>query len=251
MSDSPAGLPSEEGDGLAATEKEKEDTKVGWSAAKEIAIIIVIALVLSSLVRAFVFQAFWIPSGSMENTLLPEDRILVNKLSTHFGEIHRGDVVVFSDPSNWLSAGFDQGNIVQRSVRKAFSIVGLAASPSDRDLVKRVIGVGGDKVVCCDAQGRMSVNGQPLDEKAYLYPGDAPSDEPFNVTVPVGSLWVMGDHRSESGDSRFHQQDPAGPFVPVDKVLGRGVWVGWPVSRWSVLRVPETFSSIPVNPAGK
>ena len=249
MTDAVAGVPDDAGN--VETSGDGAESKVGWSAAKEIAIIIVVALILSSLVRAFLFQAFWIPSGSMENTLLPEDRILVNKLSTHFGEIHRGDVVVFSDPSNWLSEDFNQGNIVQRAVRQAFSIVGLAASPSDRDLVKRVIGVGGDKVVCCDAQGRVSVNGQPLDEESYIFPGDAPSDEPFNVTVPAGSLWVMGDHRSASGDSRFHQQDPTGPFVPVDKVLGRGMWIGWPISRWSSLPVPETFSSIPAPPAGK
>ena len=113
-----------------------------WSAAREVGIILIVALVLSSLVRTFAFQAFWIPSGSMENTLLPEDRILVSKLSTEFGDVKRGQVIVFSDPTDWLSGGFNAGNVFQRGARSTLSFVGLAASPSDRDLVKRVIGVG-------------------------------------------------------------------------------------------------------------
>ncbi|MEI6693410.1 MAG: signal peptidase I [Actinomycetes bacterium] len=224
---------------------ESSTSRMRWSAAREVGIILIVALVLSSLVRTFAFQAFWIPSGSMENTLLPEDRILVSKLSTEFGDVKRGQVIVFSDPTDWLSGGFNAGNVFQRGARSTLSFVGLAASPSDRDLVKRVIGVGSDHVVCCDPSGRVSVNGKALDEKSYIFPGDTPSDEPFDVTVPQGQLWVMGDHRSASGDSRYHQNDPGGPFVPVSKVIGRGVWVGWPLSRWSLVRVPETFSQIP------
>jgi signal peptidase I len=218
-------------------------------ALREVALIIVVALVLSALVRTFLFQAFWIPSGSMEDTLLPDDRILVSKLTTQVSGIERGEVVVFEDPSDWLTPTPETGTALQRTIRDTLEFVGLAPARSDRDLVKRVIGVGGDRVVCCDAQGRITVNGQPLDETSYLYPGDKPSEESFDVTVPAGSLWVMGDHRSASGDSRFHLDDPAGPFVPEDRVVGRAMWVVWPFGRWSTLPIPETFGSVPA-PSG-
>jgi len=152
---------------------------------------------------------------------------------------------VFQDPSDWLAAIPETGNPAQRTVRKGLEFVGLAPARSDRDLVKRVIGVGGDRVQCCDAQGRVTVNGKPLDETAYLFPGDKPSEEAFDVGVPQGKLWVMGDHRSASGDSRFHQEDPGGPFVPVDDVVGRAMWVVWPFSEWASLPIPSTFDSIP------
>jgi len=215
------------------------------SALREVAVIVIVALVLSALVRTFVFQAFWIPSGSMENTLLPDDRILVSKLSTEFGDVQRGQVIVFRDPSDWLAEQPVTGNSTQRVVRGGLEFVGLAPSRSDRDLVKRVIGVGGDRVKCCDAQGRITVNGKPLDEAAYLYPGDKASEEPFDVVVPQGKLWVMGDHRAASGDSRFHQEDPGGPFVPVGDVVGRALWVVWPYPQWATLPIPSTFSDIP------
>lgn len=226
-----------------------KDSRTSGGALREVAIIVVVALVLSALVRTFLFQAFWIPSGSMEDTLLPDDRILVSKLTTQVSGIERGEVVVFADPADWLSAVPDTGSAVQRGLRDTLEFVGLAPARSDRDLVKRVIGVGGDRVVCCDEQGRVSVNGQPLDEASYLYPGDKPSEEPFDITVPEGKLWVMGDHRSASGDSRFHLDDPAGPYVPESNVVGRAMWVVWPVGRWSTLPIPDTFASVPAPSA--
>jgi signal peptidase I len=218
------------------------------SVLREVLIIIVVALLLSALVRTFLLQAFWIPSGSMENTLLREDRVVVSKIGTRVSGIERGEVVVFRDPSDWLPPVADSGNEVQRAVRNGLEFVGLAPSRSDRDLVKRVIGVGGDRVVCCDAEGRVTVNGTPLDEGDYIYPGDAPSQQAFDITVPQGKLWVMGDHRSASGDSRVHLDDPAGPFVDESDVVGRAMWVVWPLSRLASLPVPDTFAD--VAPAG-
>lgn len=189
-------------------------------ALREVALIVVVALILSAIVRTFLFQAFWIPSGSMENTLLPDDRILVSKITTKVSGIERGEVVVFRDPAEWLSPLPATGSVVQQRFRNGLEFVGLAPSQSDRDLVKRVIGVGGDRVQCCDAQGRVSVNGVPLDESSYLFPGDKPSDEPFDVTVPADKLWVMGDHRSASATRGFTSMT-----LPVRSFLSPTSWV--------------------------
>ena len=207
----------------------------------ETAVIVVISLVIAALVRAFVAQAFYIPSGSMENTLLEGDRILVSKVSLWFDDIDRGDVVVFEDPGGWLGAPRVAST---NPVRRFLEFVGVAPSSTEGDLVKRVIGVAGDEVSCCDKQGRVTVNGQPLDEP-YLFPGDDPADCPegqcrFDVTVPEGSLWVMGDHRSVSGDSRV--QPKRTQFVPEDLVVGRAVAVFWPLSRLAWLGTPDTFT---------
>jgi signal peptidase I len=189
-------------------------------------------LVVVLLVSAFVMQPFLVPSGSMENTLRPGDRILVNKLAYRFGsEPARGDVVVF-DGSGTFSAERSPGNPVTAFVRKAAAATGLVA-PAGTDYVKRVVGSGGDRVTCCDAAGRITVNGRPLRERTYLYPGDRPSRVRFDVVVPEGELWVMGDHRGDSRDSRDFLGAPGGGMVPVDRVIGRAEWIGWPVGRWS------------------
>ncbi|QES47997.1 signal peptidase I [Streptomyces venezuelae] len=178
----------------------------------------------------FVLQPFLIPSRSMEPTLEVGDRVLVNKLAYRFGDQpQRGDVVVFDGTGSFVRER-PEGNPVGEALHGAAASLGLA-EPADTHFVKRVVGVGGDDVVCCDAQGRIKVNGEPLAEP-YLYPGDAPSKVPFRIVVPLGTLWVMGDHRSQSRDSRDHLGSPGGGMVPVDKVIGRADFIGWPLSRW-------------------
>ena len=209
----------------------------------EVVLIVVIALVVAALVRAFVAQVFYIPSGSMEDTLHEDDWIVVSKLSTELGSIHRGEVVVFADPGDWLDAPVADDN----PVRRVLEFIGVAPDSAEGDLVKRVIGVGGDEVSCCDADGRVEVNGEPLTED-YLYPGDSPGDAPvgcsgtFDVTVPAGFLWVMGDHRSVSSDSRC--QKDLEQYVPEDLVRGRAVVVIWPASHWGLIGKPDTFDAI-------
>jgi signal peptidase I len=209
---------------------------------RELPLTLAVALLISLLIKTFLLQAFLIPSESMEDTLLVHDRVLVNKLADKPDEIHRGDVVVFRDPGGWLPADADSGGGVRAAIHSALVFVGVAPSTSARDLVKRVIGIGGDRVVCCDSKKRITVNGIPLSEP-YLYPGDraSPSLAEFVVRVPQGGLWVMGDHRSESADSRFHLGDPGGGFVPVDDVVGRAFARVWPFGRAGWLTEPDTF----------
>jgi signal peptidase I len=209
---------------------------------RELPGIVITALVISVLIKTFLVQAFYIPSGSMENTLLVNDRVLVNKLADKPDEIHRGDVVVFRDPGGWLNGPEvqERGGVLG-AVRDALVFVGLAPAAGEEDLIKRVIGVGGDEVACCDSEGRVTVNGVPLDEEDYLFPKDEPSFDEFTVTVPDGELWVMGDHRSVSEDSRAHRQQPGEGYVPVDDVIGRAFTIVWPLDRASLLRRPDTF----------
>ena len=215
-------------------------------ALRELPILLVSALILSMVVKTFFVQFFYIPSGSMENTLLVNDRVGVNKFGAIFSEIKRGEVVVFRDPADWLSTPINDEVGLRRIAKDALVFVGVLPDPSKQYLIKRVIGVGGDRVVCCNAENKIEVNGVPITEP-YIYPGDKASDNEFDVTVPKNFIWVMGDHRGASADSRYHTDDPNKGMVPLDKVTGRALFVIWPFSNLGVLEVGEDLSKIPVK----
>jgi signal peptidase I len=206
----------------------------------ETVLLLLLALVVSALVKTFLVQMFFVPSGSMRPLFVDNDRILVQKISYWGGgHVERGDVVVFDDPGGqWLG----RESVPQLThVQKALSEVGLY--PTGGHLVKRVIAVGGDRVACCDKQGRVTVNGIPLREKSYLPKGAKPSERQFDVKVPKGRLWVMGDNRGDSEDSRFHQDLPGHGTVPEKDVVGK-VWaIVWPFGRAHVVHEPKTFEN--------
>jgi signal peptidase I len=213
---------------------------------REFPILVVIALLLAVLIKTFAIQAFWIPSGSMENTLEINDRVLVNKIVYHIRDIHRGDIVVFNGDGSWDPGTIPvNGNVFQQFGAGFASMFGFG-HPGDI-LIKRVIGIPGDRVACCDAQGRVTVNGVPLNEQSYLYPGSAPSLSRFNIVVPPGRLWVMGDNRFWSDDSRDHMGDPGGGTIPESAVVGRAFIIIWPLSRWRILPIPSTFEQSALN----
>ncbi|MFB7470378.1 signal peptidase I [Kitasatospora sp. NPDC056184] len=251
---------SEEGGGRKTAKVKKK--RPLW---QELPILVVIALLLSLGIKTFFVQAFSIPSGSMQHTLEKNDRVLVDKFTPWFGaEPERGEVVVFKDPGGWLDeVPREKGNALVEGLRTVLGTVGLLPSDNEKDLIKRVIAVGGDTVEC--RQGSpVKVNGVALDEP-YLFPGATPCDDApvGEVTVPKDHLWVMGDHRNDSRDSRFHVNEPGGGFVPVKNVIGRAFVIAWPLSRWDTLPVPDTFGQKglasggglqsgdrPVDPAG-
>jgi signal peptidase I len=182
----------------------------------------------------------------MENTLLINDRVGVNKFGALFSEIKRGEVVVFRDPAGWLSEPYDDSTGLSKIVKNSLVFVGILPDPSKQYLIKRVIGVGGDQVTCCNKSDRIEVNGVEIIEP-YIYPGDNPSDSKFDVKVPQGFIWVMGDHRGASADSRFHRDDPNGGMVPLDKVTGRATFILWPIKNIKVLEVGADLAAIPIS----
>lgn len=195
---------------------------------KELPILVVVALIVSLFIKTFFVQFFYIPSGSMENTLQIKDRVAVNKIPFISNTINRGDVVVFRDPNNWLPENIDYStNKFVAMAKGALVAVGVLPNPAKQYLVKRVVGVGGDRVVCCTKAGKLTINGIEVSEP-YIFAGNKPSEMTFDVTVPKGKLWVMGDHRGASADSRYHQEDINKGFVPESKVAGRVVGVIWP-----------------------
>ncbi|KAF5994546.1 MULTISPECIES: signal peptidase I [Streptomyces] len=240
------GSGSDSGDGGGSTKEQGEQEpkpKKPRSFWKELPLLIGIALVLALLIKTFLVQAFSIPSDSMQNTLQQGDRVLVDKLTPWFGsEPSRGEVVVFHDPDNWL-AGEPTPN--PNAVQTFLSKIGLMPSANEKDLIKRVIGVAGDTIEC-KGTGPVTVNGKALNEESYVYAGNTPCSVDdqggqFKVTVPKGKIWVMGDHRQNSLDSRYHQQDDHQGFVPVGNVVGRAIVIAWPPTRWDTLPIPDTF----------
>lgn len=206
------------------------------SVLREFPILVVVALLVSLIIKSFFVQFFYIPSGSMEDTLRVKDRVAVNKVPYISKSIQRGDIVVFRDPDHWLSdpTPSTESRLVT-ALREGLIAVGVLPNPAKQHLVKRVIGVAGDHVVCCDNNKMITVNGKALNEP-YIFKGDNPSDMNFDVTIPAGRIWVMGDHRGASADSRYHQEDINKGMVPVSKVVGRVVAVIWPANHAKIVQ---------------
>ncbi len=217
---------------------------------RELPVLVIIALVIALVIKTFLVQAFYIPSSSMENTLDIGDKVLVNKLVYHLRPIEPGDIVVFNGAGSWVpepASGPPSSDPAVRLydatlVPVFHAIAGLfGTAPGQTDFIKRVIGVPGDHVACCNAAGDVTVNGVALHEQSYLFPGNPPSMQRFSVTVPPGRLWVMGDHRNVSSDSRGHMGDPGDGTIPEDMVVGRAFMIIWPPGRWRILQIPATF----------
>lgn len=212
-----------------------------WAFVKEIVIVLSIALILSSIVRAFFFQAFYVPSASMEDTLQLQDRIIASKISKLYSPIERGDLIVFRDPGGWLPDSQGSSNPLVRGL----IFVGLLPSDEGKDLVKRVIAKGGDTVVCCDESGRISVNSVALNED-YLKAGVTTDQVEFEITVPADRYFMLGDNRPNSRDSRYHLQTAYGT-IPNSHVVGKVNFRIWPFDRIARLNTPEIFEAVPDN----
>ncbi|HET9898341.1 MAG TPA: signal peptidase I [Streptosporangiaceae bacterium] len=267
--------PREADDDQPDEDDSEESNRGRWSFLTEMVVLFAVALTIALLIKTFVVQPFFIPSGSMENTLLIGDKVLVNKLVYHLRPIERGDIVVFNGTGSWdipPPASQASRNPVSRLYEDTLgalfhSIAGLFGTPTEQagyvqtDYIKRVIGVPGDHVMCCNARGQLEVNGVALAEKSYIFPGAPPSQDPFSVVVPPGRLWVMGDNRSASADSRFHDcaySDPGvdcQPFdrdgtIPENKVIGRAFLIVWPPVRIRALPIPSTFDQAAIGHPG-
>jgi signal peptidase I len=221
-----------------------------WPLLRDILVIVVIAVLVSFLVKTFLVRSFYIPSGSMEQTLQVQDRILVDELTPRFGGYDRGDVVVFRDPGGWLpSEPTPERSVLVEAVDWVLSVVGISAPDSKEHLIKRIVGLPGDHVVCCNALGQVTVNGDPIDETPYINLAEgqsAPEVVAYDVTVPSDSLWVLGDNRDASRDSRYNTDQPGGGFVPLDNVVGRAFLVTWPLNRFGAIDFHhDVFAGVP------
>jgi signal peptidase I len=222
--------------------------RAAWLFIRDIVVIFIVALLVSFLIKTFLIRSFYIPSASMEDTLMINDRIIVNELEPKLMPVHRGDVVVFTDPGGWLTGSENipaatPGNPVARGLSDFFTFIGLGTADSDNHLVKRVIGLPGDHVVCCNTLNQITVNGAPLKEPyTTVQPGEQAAGKPFDVTVPPGKLWVLGDNRLDSADSSAHQNLPSKGFVPEKDIVGRAFVISWPISHWTWLsNFPDVF----------
>jgi signal peptidase I len=207
---------------------------------QESILLVITAMVMAVIVKTFFLQAFYIPSESMEPTMLVDDKLLVQKVSYWAGEPKRGDIVVFDDPGGWL--GEDESRHASNPLQRALETVGLF--PTGGHLIKRVIGVGGDEVVCCTEGGKLTVNGTTLDEPYLLDQSGPSSTEKFDVKVPDGYLWVMGDNRGNSADSRSHLGDPGGGFIAEKAVVGKAWLRVWPWKRAGIIHKPSSFEAV-------
>jgi signal peptidase I len=214
---------------------------------KEVATVVVIAVVLSFLIKTFLFRAFWIPSESMVSTLDIDDRIFVNLLVPEPFALSRGDVVVFRDTKGWLPPVPEKTDGPFTWVQDGLIFVGLLPDNSQQHLVKRVIGLPGDHVICCDAGGKLAINGSAVDE-SYVNSAETPQIRDFDVVVPEGKVWVMGDNRNHSADSRAHM-DSNGGFIDLTDIEGKAAVIAWPLNRITALdNYPDVFRNVP--PAG-
>lgn len=221
-----------------------------WALVRDVIVIVLIAVLVSFLVKTFLVRSFYIPSGSMQQTLQIDDRILVDELTPRFTGYDRGDVIVFSDPGGWLPVSPRQDRSpVAAAVDGVLSFVGLSASDSKDHLIKRIIGLPGDHVVCCNALDQITVNAVPIDETAYLNLAagqTAPMRAEFDVVVPDGMVWVLGDNRDQSRDSRYNTDGPTQGFVPLDDVVGRAFLITWPLTRFGLIDgASSVYSGVP------
>ncbi len=245
----PAGASTHGGAGNGGgTHRRRASGSKGMGLLRETAIIVVSALVLSWLIKTLLVQAFFIPSPSMSDTMVKGDRVMVTRLVPRVLDIHRGDIVVFKDPDNWLRGQYvppDYGP-VGNAVVTGLTAIGLMPQDTGEHLIKRVIGTPGDHVVCCDADGKLEINGVAITETEYMKPGSIPSQKEFDVVVPDGMLWVMGDNRQDSADSRYHMDDPGRGFVPIDNVVGTAFATVWPFPNATWHRNPgDVFARVP------
>jgi len=219
---------------------------------RDLVVIALAALVVSFLIKTFLIRSFSIPTSSMEQTLQIDDRVIVSQLTPGVFDLSRGDVIVFVDPGGWLPSGLaEEDDPLTRLFNWVGPRLGLPDQSGNQHLIKRVVGLPGDTVVCCDALGALSVNGVPLQEPYLSLPSadSAASGQDFQVVVPDDALWVMGDNRYNSADSRANMSKPGGGFVPVEGVVGRAIVISWPVEHWVWLdNYPAVFQGIPESP---
>jgi signal peptidase I len=227
--------------------REQRKRRGAWLFIRDILLILLAALVISFVIKTFLIRSFYIPSPSMENTLMVNDRVIVSLLTPGVSPLQRGDVVVFTDPGGWLPADDDVPQ-AQSPVTDVLAFIGLAAPDDNNHLIKRVIGLPGDHVSCCSPTGQLEVNGTPISEPYINLPTGVTQADPysFSVVVPKGDIWVMGDNRDESADSAYHLHvKDATAFVPISDVTGKAMLISWPFSRWTVLsNYPATFGDV-------